>query len=342
MSWQVLSRRRPRRRVRDALGAGRRQADDLMVTGRGLDPWGIVPAAAPRDGGRPRPAGRCAGRAQAYAALLDDAAFRSPLHWGAARRSAYDALGAAGRAPRPWHARLPREPRGAADGGRLLPGGQAGRRDLPRRARRGTRRRPGDGPLRAARPAHDGAHLVAGAQGLGAARCTRGSGTPTTTGPTSRSPGSRGATCPCSRRSHGRWPIRSTSRTSRRTSPDYRRKTSGRARDTLTDARPAWVVRDGLVRLGALAGRRPHLRPDVGARCSTAGRRDAALIRNRGRGRAQLVESRPSPMSLSRFESWVETQLTLSVSRRTPKPTRTTPATSSTAHSQWRARASAR
>ncbi len=27
--------------------------------------------------------------------------------------------------------------------------------------------------------------------------------------------------------------------------PDYRRKTSGRARDTPTDARPAWVVRDG-------------------------------------------------------------------------------------------------
>ena len=27
--------------------------------------------------------------------------------------------------------------------------------------------------------------------------------------------------------------------------PDRRRKTSGRARDTLTDARPAWVVRDG-------------------------------------------------------------------------------------------------
>jgi len=27
--------------------------------------------------------------------------------------------------------------------------------------------------------------------------------------------------------------------------PDYRRKTSGRARDSATDARPAWVVRDG-------------------------------------------------------------------------------------------------
>jgi hypothetical protein len=27
--------------------------------------------------------------------------------------------------------------------------------------------------------------------------------------------------------------------------PDYRLKTSGRARDSATDARPAWVVRDG-------------------------------------------------------------------------------------------------
>ena len=28
--------------------------------------------------------------------------------------------------------------------------------------------------------------------------------------------------------------------------PNYRRKRSGRARDTLTDDRPAWVVRDGV------------------------------------------------------------------------------------------------
>jgi putative intracellular protease/amidase len=30
-----------------------------------------------------------------------------------------------------------------------------------------------------------------------------------------------------------------------RRAPSYRRKTSGRARDSLTDDRPAWVVRDG-------------------------------------------------------------------------------------------------
>ena len=35
--------------------------------------------------------------------------------------------------------------------------------------------------------------------------------------------------------------------------PDYRLKTSGRARDSATDARPAWVVRDGNLHLGTLA-----------------------------------------------------------------------------------------
>ena len=67
------------------------QADDLMVTGRGLDPWGAVPGLR-----RFTVVGRVlradAAARRAYAALLEDAAFRSPLHWGAARRSRYDAL----------------------------------------------------------------------------------------------------------------------------------------------------------------------------------------------------------------------------------------------------------
>ena len=45
--------------------------------------------------------------------------------------------------------------------------------------------------------------------------------------------------------------------------PDWRRKTSGRARDTL-DRRAAGLGRARrLLRVGALAGRRAHLRPDV-------------------------------------------------------------------------------
>jgi putative intracellular protease/amidase len=71
------------------------RADDLMLTGRGLDPWGFVPGLR-----RLTAVGRVlranAEARSAYAALLEDAAFALPLHWGAARRSAYDALVLAG------------------------------------------------------------------------------------------------------------------------------------------------------------------------------------------------------------------------------------------------------
>lgn len=66
-------------------------ADDLMVTGRGLDPWGFVPLLRNVTVvGRVLRADASARRA--YAALLDDTAFRAPLHWAEARRGAYDAL----------------------------------------------------------------------------------------------------------------------------------------------------------------------------------------------------------------------------------------------------------
>jgi putative intracellular protease/amidase len=67
------------------------KADDLMVTGRGLDPWGAIPGAR-----RLTVVGRVlranADARRAYAELTEDAAFASPQHWGAARRSDYDAL----------------------------------------------------------------------------------------------------------------------------------------------------------------------------------------------------------------------------------------------------------
>ncbi len=90
VSWQVLSA--AGHRVVFATPSGQPgRADDVMVTGRGLDPWGGVPGLrrlvvvghALRADARAR---------RAYAALLDDEAFRSPLHWGAARRGDYDAL----------------------------------------------------------------------------------------------------------------------------------------------------------------------------------------------------------------------------------------------------------
>jgi putative intracellular protease/amidase len=90
VSWQVLSR--AGHEVVFATPSGQQgRADDLMVTGQGLDPWGAVPVLR-----RLTVVGRVlranADARTAYAALLEDAAFAAPLHWGAARRSSYDAL----------------------------------------------------------------------------------------------------------------------------------------------------------------------------------------------------------------------------------------------------------
>jgi len=67
------------------------EADDLMVTGRGLDPWGLIPGVR-----KVTVVGRVlradAAARQSYAALVADDAFRAPLHWAEARRSDYDAL----------------------------------------------------------------------------------------------------------------------------------------------------------------------------------------------------------------------------------------------------------
>jgi putative intracellular protease/amidase len=67
------------------------RADDLMVTGRGLDPWGWMPGLRHVTAVGRALRANADGR-RAYAALLEDRAFAAPLHWGAARRSAYDAL----------------------------------------------------------------------------------------------------------------------------------------------------------------------------------------------------------------------------------------------------------
>ena len=198
VSWQVLSA--AGHDVVFATPSGQPgRADDLMVTGRGLDPWGAVPGLR-----RLTVVGRVlranADARRAYAALLGDEAFASPLHWGAARRSAYDALvlpgGHRARGMRPY-LESPEVQQMAIDSFRA---GEAGRGDLPRRPGGGARGRPGrpgarcctaGGPPRSrgrwnARP--------------GASPAGPGSGTPTTTGPTWRSRASAGATCRCSRR----------------------------------------------------------------------------------------------------------------------------------------------
>jgi putative intracellular protease/amidase len=90
VSWQVLSS--AGHNVVFATPSGQPgRADDLMVTGQGLDPWGFLPGVRRLTlFGRALRADATARRA--YAALLADDAFGSPLHWGAARRSDYDAL----------------------------------------------------------------------------------------------------------------------------------------------------------------------------------------------------------------------------------------------------------
>jgi putative intracellular protease/amidase len=90
VSWQVLSA--AGHDVVFATPSGQPgRADELMVTGQGLDPWGALPGVR-----RLIVVGRFlranADARRAYASLLGDGGFASPLHWGAARRSSYDAL----------------------------------------------------------------------------------------------------------------------------------------------------------------------------------------------------------------------------------------------------------
>ena len=90
VTWQVLTG--AGHRVVFATPSGQPgEADELMVTGRGLDPWGLIPGLRNLTVvGRVLRADATA-RA-AYAALVSDEAFGVPLTWGTARRSQYDAL----------------------------------------------------------------------------------------------------------------------------------------------------------------------------------------------------------------------------------------------------------
>ena len=141
-------------------------ADELMVTGRGLDPWGLVPvvrnitvvgrvlrANADARPGLRRPPRLC--RLQGPAALE-----RRP---GTAVRRPPPPR----RPPGPWHAALPGEHRPPGPGGRVLRPGQAGGRRLPRGAAGGPQHRPLDREIGAPRPAHHRTDLAARAQGLG-------------------------------------------------------------------------------------------------------------------------------------------------------------------------------
>lgn len=242
VSWQVLSA--AGHEVRFATPSGQPgRADDLMVTGRGLDPWGAIPGLR-----RVTVVGRAlrANRAarQAYASLLSDEAFGSPLHWGAARRSEYDAL--------------------------LLPGGHRARGMRPYLESPEVQQMTIDS-FRSGKPVGAICHGV-----LVAARAMD----PKTGHSVLHGRCTTALTWSLERKA---WDVARYTRfwdtnyyrtyteepgqprgymsvqqevtraladpgdfkDVEKDTPDRRRKTSGRARDTLTDARPAWVVRDG-------------------------------------------------------------------------------------------------
>jgi putative intracellular protease/amidase len=242
VSWEVLSA--AGHDVVFATPSGQiGEADELMVTGRGLDPWGWIPLARNVTlVGRVLRADAAARRA--YAALLDDGAFRAPLHWGAARRSAYDAL--------------------------VLPGGHRAR---------GMRAYLESAEVQQMAVDAFGAGKVVGAICHGVLVAAR-AVDPTTGRSVLHGRRTTALTWALERRASEiarwtrfwdanyyrtyveergqRWGYLSVQQEVTRAladpadfvdvekgSPDYRRKTSGRARDSPGDRRPAWVVRDG-------------------------------------------------------------------------------------------------
>ena len=90
VGWQVLTR--AGHRVVFATPDGRPgAADELMLTGRGLDPWGRLPGAD-----RVVLLGRVlradAGARRAHARMTADTAFRTPQRWEAVEPGSFDAL----------------------------------------------------------------------------------------------------------------------------------------------------------------------------------------------------------------------------------------------------------
>jgi putative intracellular protease/amidase len=90
ISWSVL--KRLGHSVSFATPDGRPgQADDMMITGEGLDFWGFIPGLRHLTAiGRLMRAN--AEAREAYAALVDDPTFRQPLIWRQVRRADFDGL----------------------------------------------------------------------------------------------------------------------------------------------------------------------------------------------------------------------------------------------------------
>ena len=243
VSWQVLAA--AGHDVVFATPSGQPgRADDIMVTGRGLDPWGAIPGLRHITVvGRVLRANTDARRA--YADLLRDAAFASPLHWGAARRSRYDALvlpgGHRARGMRPYlespevqqmaiEAFRAEKPVGAICHGVLV-------------AARAIDPVTGRSVLHGRRTTALTWALERKAWGI--ARSSRfwdANYYRTYMEEPGQRPGFMSVQQEVTRALAGPADFADVVKGT----PDWRRKTSGRARDSLDDRRPAWVVRDGL------------------------------------------------------------------------------------------------
>src|SRR5579872_3212893 len=158
ISWQVLSK--AGHIVNFATPDGRPAvADDMMLTGQGLDFWGQIPHLRHlRLIGLLMRANR-AGR-DAYAAMTADRNYFVPRRWDEIDPAAFDGLLLPG-GHRARHARLSRERDASGLRHKFLRGEKAGRGDLPRCVARGTQHFQKDRSLGAVRIPDYGADLGA-------------------------------------------------------------------------------------------------------------------------------------------------------------------------------------
>jgi putative intracellular protease/amidase len=242
ISWQVLSA--GGHHVVFATPSGQvGEADELMVTGQGLDPWGFIPGAR-----RLTLVGRFlradATSRRAYASLREDPAFGSPLHWAEARRGDYDALVLpGGHRARGMRAYLesPEVQQMAVDSFRAdKPVGAICHGVLV--AARATDPATGRSVLYGRRTTALTWALERKAAGV--ARYTRFWDVNyyrTYTEAAGQRYGYMSVQQEVTRALAAPGDFEDVARDA----PNYRRKTGGRSRDTLADPRPAWVVRDG-------------------------------------------------------------------------------------------------
>ena len=217
------------------------QADDLMLTGEGLDIWGFIPGVRHLVAvGRLMRANADARRA--YAAMEKDPAFTTPLTWRRCAAAGFRRPSSSRRAPRARHARLSGKRNPAAPGGGILCRRCAGRGDLPRRAARSAQPR-GRRPLGALRTPHDGADLELRAQGRDGRPRRALLGPELLPNLSGRARRAARLYVGSSRKSRARWRSRRIFSTCRRTRPTTGARPTGfHATRSTTTARPSWCA----------------------------------------------------------------------------------------------------